>query len=46
MEQLVRVQLRKVGGTNEGAIEEIKRIELEIAWVTKRAYINQCEQQA
>jgi DSF synthase len=32
MERLARAQVRKVGGADEGAIEEIKRIELEQAW--------------
>lgn len=32
MERLVRAQVRKVGGGEEGAVEEIKRIELEDAW--------------
>jgi DSF synthase len=32
MERLARAQLRKIGGTGEGAIEEIKKLELNIAW--------------
>ena len=32
MERLVRAQVRKVGGSEGGAVEEIKRIELEDAW--------------
>ncbi len=32
MERLARAQIRKVGGSEDGAIEEIKRIELETAW--------------
>jgi DSF synthase len=32
MERLARAQIRKVGGSDDGAIEEIKRIELETAW--------------
>ncbi|MCE2657224.1 MAG: enoyl-CoA hydratase-related protein [Rubrivivax sp.] len=37
MERLVRAQVRKIGGHDEGAIEEIKRIELEQAWATARS---------
>ncbi|ABM97021.1 crotonase/enoyl-CoA hydratase family protein [Methylibium petroleiphilum] len=32
MERLARAQLKKVGGGADGAVEEIKRIELEAAW--------------
>jgi len=32
MERLARAQVRKVGGEDEGAVEEIKRIELDTAW--------------
>lgn len=32
MERLARAQVRKVGGHDGGAVEEIKRIELEEAW--------------
>ena len=32
MERLARAQLRKIGGAGEGAIEEIKKLELNIAW--------------
>ena len=32
MERLARAQVRKVGGAEEGAVEEIKRIELDTAW--------------
>jgi DSF synthase len=32
MERLARAQARKAGGADEGAVEEIKRIELENAW--------------
>lgn len=32
MERLARAQARKVGGNDEGAVEEIKRIELDTAW--------------
>jgi DSF synthase len=37
MERLARAQLRKVGGGDEGAVEEIKRIELENAWLSVRS---------
>jgi DSF synthase len=36
MERLVRAQARKVGGADEGAVEEIKRIELDTAWGEER----------
>ncbi|MCW5664519.1 MAG: enoyl-CoA hydratase [Piscinibacter sp.] len=32
MERLARAQVRKVGGADEGAVEEIKKIELDTAW--------------
>ena len=32
MERLARAQVRKIGGAGEGAIEEIKRLELDTAW--------------
>ncbi|MEP6875063.1 MAG: crotonase/enoyl-CoA hydratase family protein [Burkholderiales bacterium] len=32
MERLARAQVRKVGGAEEGAVEEIKRMELDTAW--------------
>ncbi len=32
MERLARAQARKAGGADEGAMEEIKRIELDTAW--------------
>jgi DSF synthase len=32
MERLARAQARKAGGAEEGAMEEIKRIELDTAW--------------
>ena len=32
MERLARAQVRKVGGGSEGAVEEIKRMELDTAW--------------
>lgn len=37
MERLARAQIRKIGGAEEGAIEEIKRIELEQAWLASAA---------
>jgi DSF synthase len=37
MERLARAQARKVGGGEEGAVEEIKRIELGDAWQVERA---------
>ncbi len=37
MERLARAQARKAGGAQEGAVEEIKRIELETAWGERRA---------
>ena len=36
MERLARAQVRKVGGAGEGAIEEIKRVELDTAWGFER----------
>ena len=36
MERLARAQVRKAGGADEGAVEEIKRIELENAWNERR----------
>lgn len=36
MERLARAQVRKVGGGDEGAVEEIKRIELDTAWGEER----------
>jgi len=37
MERLARAQARKAGGADEGAAEEIKRMELENAWGERRA---------
>jgi DSF synthase len=37
MERLARAQARKAGGADEGAVEEIKRLELETAWGERRA---------
>ena len=36
MERLARAQARKAGGAAEGAVEEIKRMELDIAWGERR----------
>jgi len=36
MERLARAQARKAGGADEGAVEEIKRMELEVAWGDRR----------
>ncbi|MDE2079723.1 MAG: enoyl-CoA hydratase [Burkholderiales bacterium] len=36
MERLARAQARKAGGADEGAVEEIKRLELEQAWGDRR----------
>lgn len=36
MERLARAQARKAGGADEGAVEEIKRLELETAWGSDR----------
>ena len=36
MERLARAQARKAGGADEGAVEEIKRLELENAWGERR----------
>jgi DSF synthase len=41
MERLARAQIRKIGGRNEGAVEEIKRIELDTAWGEERTGISQ-----
>jgi DSF synthase len=37
MERLARAQVRKAGGANEGAVEEIKRLELDTAWGEERS---------
>jgi len=37
MERLARAQARKAGGAEEGAVEEIKLMELESAWGERRA---------
>jgi DSF synthase len=36
MERLARAQARKAGGADEGAVEEIKRMELDAAWGDRR----------
>ena len=36
MERLARAQVRKAGGATEGAVEEIKRMELDNAWGDRR----------
>ena len=36
MERLARAQARKAGGADEGAVEEIKRMELDHAWGDRR----------
>jgi DSF synthase len=36
MERLARAQARKAGGAEEGAVEELKRMELEAAWGSER----------
>ena len=40
MERLARAQARKAGGADEGAVEEIKRMELENAWGERRGGID------
>ena len=41
MERLARAQVRKAGGALEGAVEEIKRIELDKAWGEERTGITE-----
>ena len=41
MERLARAQVRKVGGADEGAVEEIKRMELDTAWGVERTGISE-----
>lgn len=41
MERLARAQVKKVGGGSEGAVEEIKRIELDTAWGEERTGITE-----
>ena len=40
MERLARAQARKAGGADEGAVEEIKRLELENAWGERRTGVD------
>ncbi len=40
MERLARAQARKAGGADEGAVEEIKRMELENAWGERRTKVD------
>lgn len=40
MDRLARAQARKVGGEQEGAVEEIKRLELDSAWDTERSSLS------
>jgi len=41
MERLARAQVRKVGGAGEGAVEEIKKIELDTAWGFERTGLSE-----
>lgn len=41
MERLARAQVRKAGGAQDGAVEEIKRIELDRAWGEERTGITE-----
>lgn len=41
MERLARAQVRKVGGAESGAIEEIKRFELDTAWGVERTGVSE-----
>jgi DSF synthase len=41
MERLARAQVRKAGGAHDGAVEEIKRIELDRAWGEERTGITE-----
>ena len=41
MERLARAQVRKVGGGNEGAVAEIRQMELETAWGEERTGITE-----
>jgi DSF synthase len=41
MERLARAQARKAGGADEGAVEEIKRLELDTAWGEERTGITE-----
>ena len=41
MERLARAQVRKAGGGNEGAVAEIKQIELDTAWSEERTGVTE-----
>ena len=41
MERLARAQARKAGGADEGAVEELKRLELDRAWGEERTGITE-----
>ena len=41
MERLARAQIRKIGGASDGAVEQIKRIELDSAWDFERTGISE-----
>ena len=41
MERLARAQVRKAGGGNEGAVAEIKQIELDTAWGEERTGVTE-----
>ena len=41
MERLARAQVRKVGGANEGAVAEIRQMELDTAWGEERTGITE-----
>jgi DSF synthase len=41
MERLARAQIRKVGGAVDGAVEEIKRMELDTAWGVERTGLSE-----
>jgi DSF synthase len=41
MERLARAQVRKVGGSEDGTVEELRRIELDTAWGEERERISQ-----
>jgi DSF synthase len=40
MDRLARAQAQKVGGAAEGAVEEIKRLELELVWQDRRGGVD------
>ena len=41
MERLARAQIRKLGGADGGAVDEIKRLELDTAWGEERTGITE-----